>query len=152
MTAASFSAPGGDENPVSPGEGRYLCGLFHLTLVEDRPIKTGELADYLGVAGATVTETFKTFDEEGLATYEPYAGTRLTERGERLAREMQWRRCLVQDFFEESAGVSLSDEEAYRVGMAIPEGKLAPLGDAVSQPCQGSCEANDPEECHGLHV
>lgn len=142
------SAPSGEA--VSVGEGRYLCALFHLTLMEERPIKTGELAEYLDVAGATVTETLKTFDERGLVTYEPYVGTELTDRGEYITRDILWRRCLVQQFFEDNADVSLTHEEAYRVGRAIPEEKLEQVSDYVSQPCHGYCEATDLEECGDL--
>jgi DtxR family Mn-dependent transcriptional regulator len=142
------SAPDGES--VSHGEGRYLCALFHLMLIEERPIKTGELAEYLDVAGATVTETFKSFDAKGLVTYEPYVGTELTDRGEYIARDMLWRRCLIQEFFESMADVSLTADQAYRVGMSIPEEKLERVSEQVPQPCHGSCEATDPDDCDGL--
>lgn len=146
------AAPERDERPVSRGEGRYLCGLFHLMLLEERPIKTGELADYLDVAGATVTETLQAFDRKGLVTYEPYVGAELTDRGERLAREMLWRRCLVEQFFEAMAGVSLTDDQAYRIGMVVQEPQLEQLSEYVTQPCDGSCAATDPDDCTGLRI
>ena len=144
------SAPDGEA--VTVGEGRYLCALFHLTLEEERPVKTGELAEYLNVAGPTVTETVKTLDSGGLVTYEPYVGARLTDRGEYIARDILWRRCLVQQFFETNAEVTLTDDEAYRVGRAIPEEKLEQVSDHVSQPCHGYCEATHLDDCGDLRI
>jgi DtxR family Mn-dependent transcriptional regulator len=144
------SSVSGPDHPVSLGEGRYLCGLLYLTLLEERRITTGELADHLGVSGATVTEMLKTFAERGLVTYEPYGGTELSERGERVARRILWRRCVVQQFFEETAGVELEDDEAYRISLVLPTADIERLAGHVRQPCQGQCEATDADECEDI--
>ena len=135
---------------VSPAEGRHLCGLLVLTLADDPPVGTGVLADYLGVSGPTVTETVKTFDEEGLVSYEPYVGAELTARGERIARDLLWRRCVVQQFFETAADVSLDAVQAYRIGRIVPAGELSRLGERLSRPCDRPCEATDVVDCERL--
>ena len=135
--------------PVSPAEGRHLCGLLVLTLTDDSPVGTGVLADSLGVSGPTVTETIKTLDEAGLVTYEPYVGVELAPRGERIARDLFWRRCLVQQFFE-TVDISLDTEQAYRIGRTVPSGELSRLDDQLSRPCDRPCEATDALDCERL--
>lgn len=138
--------------PVSPGEGRHLCGLLALTLTGDGdpPVSTGALADHLDVSAATVTETVKRFDGEGLVTYEPYVGAELTARGEDVARTLFWRRCIVQEFFETAADVSLDDGDAYRIGRIVSRDELARLGERLARPCEKRCEAADPADCDRL--
>jgi DtxR family Mn-dependent transcriptional regulator len=138
------------ELPVSPGEGRYLCGLLYRTLLEDPPVGNGELAGYLDVSGASVTEMIETFAQEGLVSYEPYKGAELTDRGERIAREILWRRCAVQRFFERSAGIELDDEQAYRIGCLLARSDVRGLSDRIDQPCEDYCEATEAADCDVL--
>lgn len=135
------------EMPISPGEGRYLCGLLYRTLTGEPPISNGELAEYLGVSGASVSEMIDAFDEAGLVDYEPYHGATLTEDGERLAREILWRRCAVKRFFERMAGVELRGEQAYRIGCLLAENDVEALSEQVEQPCQDRCRATSPDDC-----
>ncbi|MFB6150945.1 MAG: metal-dependent transcriptional regulator [Haloarculaceae archaeon] len=135
------------ESPVSPGEGRYLCGLLYLTLRDGAPVGNGDLADLLDVSGPTVTEMSKAFSERGLVSHELYVGAELTDCGERVAREILWRRCVVKEFFEATADVSLSDEEAYRIGLVVPDSDLDHLSELVEQPCHDHCVATDADEC-----
>lgn len=133
--------------PVSPGEGRYLCGLLYRTLLKDPPVGNGELADYLDVTGASVSEMFDIFDELDLVTYEPYYGASLTDDGETLAREILWRRCTVQRFFERVTDVHLRDEQAYRIGCLLTDDDVHALGDHLDRPCRGRCLASSAEDC-----
>jgi DtxR family Mn-dependent transcriptional regulator len=151
MTAPSDADADADADlPVSRAEGRQLCGLFVLTLTDGTPVATGALAARLGLSGATVTETIKRFDDDGLVSYEPYVGAKLTARGEAIARRLLWRRCVVQDFFETTAGVSLDPTTAYRVGRAVSASDLARLDEGLTRPCAGRCEADDRPDCDRL--
>ena len=135
---------------VSPGEGRYLCGILYNSLQEDPPITNGDLAEYLDVSGASVSEMIEAFDDRELVTYAPYRGAELTDEGERLARMILWRRCTVQRFFEQEAGITLSDDQAYRIANELPAEDLRTLGALVEQDCVDRCEATDVAECEGL--
>jgi DtxR family Mn-dependent transcriptional regulator len=132
---------------VSPGEGRYLCAILDKSLRETPPVTNGELADYLDVSGASVSEMIETFAERELVSYVPYRGAELTDEGERLARKILWRRCTVQRFFETQANVSLTDDQAYRIASLVPRRELHKLGDVVEQPCRDRCEATDGDDC-----
>lgn len=141
------TTPSDTEVPISPGEGRYLCGILYRSLHEAPPVGNGELAGYLDVSGASVTEMVETFDRAGLVEYEPYAGAELTERGERIAREILRRRCIVQEYFEETAGVTLEDDRAYRIGCLLSTEEVERLGAFGEQPCEDRCEATDAADC-----
>ncbi|MCU4717110.1 metal-dependent transcriptional regulator [Halapricum hydrolyticum] len=140
------------ELPVSPGEGRYLCGLLYRTLLDEPPIGNGELAEYLGVSGASVSEMIDAFDEAGLVEYEPYRGATLTGDGERLAREILWRRCVVNRFFDRIGGIDLAAEQAYQIGCLLGEADVEALARQVDQPCRTRCLADNAEDCAELAV
>ncbi|MEF8774854.1 MAG: metal-dependent transcriptional regulator [Halobacteriales archaeon] len=131
---------------VSPGEGRYLCALLQETLRDEPPVTTGDLAEDLHVSGASVSEMVDAFDDRDLVAYEPYGGAELTDEGERLARKILWRRCTVQRVFDRW-GISLTEDQAYRIASALDRDQLHELGDAVDQPCRDRCRATDAEEC-----
>jgi DtxR family Mn-dependent transcriptional regulator len=135
------------EHRISSSEGRYLCGLLFLSLDEDRPIESGELADYLDVSVASVTEMIAAFDERGLVVHEPYVGAELTDLGERVAREIMWRRCTVQRYFETSVGVELNAEQAYRIGRELEDEDVRKLGERVDNPCRDGCTATSRDDC-----
>jgi DtxR family Mn-dependent transcriptional regulator len=61
-------------------------------------VSTGAIARDLGVAPGTVTAMMKTLAGSGLASYERYAGVRLTAAGERLALHVLRRHRLIELF------------------------------------------------------
>jgi len=138
------------EIPVSPGEGRYLCGILSKSLRDDPPVTNGDLAASLDVSGASVTEMIEGFDDRDLVRHAPYRGADLTEEGERLARRILWRRCTVQQFFADEAGISLTDDRAYRIANELEAEELRRLGHLVGQDCVDRCEATDVSDCEGL--
>ncbi|MFT4889291.1 MAG: DtxR family Mn-dependent transcriptional regulator [Halobacteriales archaeon] len=138
------------EIPVSPGEGRYLCGILSKSLRGDPPVTNGALAASLDVSGASVSEMIEGFDDRELVSYAPYEGAELTEEGERVARMILWRRCTVQQFFEDEAAISLTDDQAYRIANELEAEDLRTLGHLVGQDCVDRCEATDVSDCEGL--
>lgn len=135
---------------VSPGEGRYLCGILYNTLQDDPPITNGDLAEYLDVSGASVSEMIEAFDTRELVSHAPYQGAELTAEGERVARMILWQRCTVQQFFEDEAGITLTDDQAYRIANELPADDLRELGEIVGQDCVDRCEATDVGDCDGI--
>ncbi|MEZ3117996.1 metal-dependent transcriptional regulator [Halobaculum sp. MBLA0147] len=138
------------DSHLSPGEGRHVCRLFIATLADGTPVRNGELADRLGVDPATVTETVKRFDDAGLARHEPYTGTKLTDRGEQIARRLVWRRCLVQQFFETTAGLSFTDDDAFWVASVVSPDQFNGLDEHLSRPCDDRCVATSLTDCDRL--
>jgi DtxR family Mn-dependent transcriptional regulator len=132
---------------LTPAEGRYLCGVLYRTLVDTTPVSNRELTDYLGVSGSSVTGMIESLAEEELLEYERYRGVELTDRGESVARAILWRRCAIQEFFENELGLSLPDSRAYRIAFEFEDEEVRTVGDRVDQPCEYHCEATDPDDC-----
>jgi DtxR family Mn-dependent transcriptional regulator len=135
---------------ISPEAGRYLCAVLYCTLDDEPPIGTGDLAEHLEVSRASVTEMIEKFDDEGLLVHEPYRGVELTDRGERLARELVWRRCVIQRFFETDLEIAMPPTRAFNIGCTLPHDDVDQIADRVDEPCRGQCTASTVEECYTL--
>lgn len=132
--------------------GKYLCGLLWCALAGHDQVSTGKLSSCLGVSRASVTEMVEKFGERDLVEYEPYRGSTLTADGEALARHLQWRRCVVQRFFEHDLALDVGDNRAYRIGFELPSEGVSRLAERVDHPCTEQCQATDASECPRLTV
>ncbi|WP_258560331.1 metal-dependent transcriptional regulator [Halorhabdus salina] len=137
---------------LTPAEGRYLCGVLYVTLVDTPPVSNRDLTDYLDVSGASVTGMVESLAETDLLEHERYRGVELTDRGEAVARAVLWRRCVTQQFFEKEFGFSLSNEQAYQIAIEFDRDQVRSVGDRVEQPCEYNCEATDPADCDVLEA
>jgi len=135
---------------LTPAEGRFLCGVLYRSLVDTPPVSNHELTDYLDVSGASVTGMSKALADEGLLTHERYHGVELTERGNRIARALLWRRCAIQEFFEDELGFVPPDDQAYRIAIELDTEQVDTLGSRVTLPCDDHCEAADRADCELL--
>lgn len=72
----------------------------------DRRAATGQLATELSVSPGTVTSMLKTLSENGLATYTPYEGVRLSEEGRDLALRILRRHRLIELFLSRTLGLA----------------------------------------------
>jgi len=133
--------------PVTPSQGRYLCGILYQRLGSPGPVRTGDLATRLSVSRASVTETIEQFDERNLLAYEPYQGVELTARGEELARRLFWRQCAIRQFFEQTLGMPLETDRAYQIGFSLSTTTIQAISEYVDQPCDKRCEATSQEDC-----
>jgi DtxR family Mn-dependent transcriptional regulator len=85
----------------------YVKAVFNITGGSpDRAAATGQVALALKVSPGTVTSMLKTLSENGLASYTPYEGVRLTEAGNRLALKILRRHRLIELFLTKSLGLS----------------------------------------------
>lgn len=85
----------------------YVKAVFNITSGSaDRAAATGQVALALKVSPGTVTSMLKTLSENGLASYTPYEGVRLTEAGNRLALKILRRHRLIELFLTKSLGLA----------------------------------------------
>jgi DtxR family Mn-dependent transcriptional regulator len=85
----------------------YVKAVFNIAGGNsDRPAATGQVASALKVSPGTVTSMLKTLSENGLASYTPYEGVRLTEAGNRLALKIIRRHRLIELFLTKSLGLA----------------------------------------------
>lgn len=136
---------------VDRDHARYLAAIYRIATDGDERVRTGAVSDRLGVSPASVTGMFGRLDDAGLVDHEKRAGVRLTERGERIAAELAWRRCVVRTFFGAELDFGLPEGTGLRIGYALPrEGveRLSALTDAsAGDPCRADDDAGADCPC-----
>lgn len=132
---------------LTSAEGRYLCGILYLSLSDATPVSNKELARYLDVSGPSVTGMIESLASDGLLEHEPYYGVELTDRGERIARAIMWRRCAIRRYFTDEIGISLDDDQAYHVASELTTDQIFDIGDIVEKHCQYLCDVEQASDC-----
>ena len=99
-------------------------------------VSMGHVASAMGVVPGTATTMVKTLAESGLVAYEPYAGVRLTEAGEKLASRVLRRHRLVELFLVKILGMSWTDvhDEAERLEHAVSEKVIERIDEMLGRP------------------
>jgi len=100
--------------PTSTVE-NYLKAILHLSAAaadHESLAPLGQLAARLGVTAGTATSMVKRLADEGLASYEPRRGVKLTERGEKLALRVLRRHRLVELFLVDVMRLNWSEVNA----------------------------------------
>jgi DtxR family Mn-dependent transcriptional regulator len=122
----------------------YVEGIWRLER-EVTTVGTGEIAQYMNVAPASVTTMLKRLADLGLVEHLPYQGVRCTEKGETLAVELLRKHRLIErllvDFLELPwDGVHdlacklehyISGDVASRIARALGDPKTCPHGNPV---------------------
>ncbi|WP_423751849.1 metal-dependent transcriptional regulator [Salinirarus marinus] len=137
-TEVSSMATGLAGASVGRRTGQYLLAIDWLSEDADR-VAPGELAARLGVSGASVTEMSSKLEDAGLVTVKKYTGVKLTDKGSEVARELAWRLCVVENFFEAELSADLDDEQSYEIGYTLPPEAIKRLRDLVDHPCIDRC-------------
>lgn len=98
--------------PTSTVEDYLKCILLREQEGSATRVSTGQIAQDLAVAPATVTSMLKTLSGSGLVSYEPYSGVSLTAAGQQLAMHVLRRHRLVELFLERIMGMDWSEVHA----------------------------------------
>ncbi len=78
-------APTRPRRPPTPTQEDYLKAIWQL--IHDKGYaRVSDIADRLGLSGASVSRMIRRLDADGLATYVPYRGLNLTPLGQRRGR------------------------------------------------------------------
>lgn len=92
-----------DKSQLTESIEEYVEGIWRLER-EVKTVGTGEIAQYMNVASASVTTMLKRLAELGLVEHVPYQGVRCTEKGEALAVDLLRKHRLLErllvDFLE----------------------------------------------------
>ena len=100
----------------------YLINILRLT--ENGGVaKTTELASYMGVSPASVSEMIKVLAADGLVEYVKYRGVSLTEEGMTYARQIRKRHHVLESFLIDYLNLDheSAHEEACRMEHAISD-------------------------------
>ena len=117
----------------------YLKAIFQAQLRLARQsdlVQMGQLSAALRVVPGTATTMVKALSDSGLVTYEPYAGVRLTQSGEKLAATIVRRHRLIEMFLVAVMGMSATDvhEEAEHLEHVVSERLLARIDEMLGHP------------------
>ncbi|MDH7593070.1 MAG: metal-dependent transcriptional regulator [Methanomicrobiales archaeon] len=114
----------------------YIEAIFRIQLNEGGKASTGMIAATLGVSPPSITEMLKKLEREGLVFYEPHAGVRLSQKGQRIAERLSMRHALLASFFQ-SIGVSpeRAERDACQIEHHISEETIARI-DEFMQKCR----------------
>ncbi|MFP3853054.1 MAG: metal-dependent transcriptional regulator [Anaerolineales bacterium] len=117
----------------------YLKSIHELEHEQEgERVSTSSLADCLKVSSASVTGMLKKLAqmEPQLVDYQPYAGVRLTEAGEKIAREVLRHHRLIEAYLMEALGYSWDEvhEEADQLEHVISESLAARIAEFLGHP------------------
>src|SRR5579884_1707992 len=113
------------EKPVQELTPRISDCLKVIYAMQERgqKVSTSAVSERLGVSDATVTTLFKDFAEAGWVEHMPYRGVRLTELGERKAKEVIRHHRLLELYLARQLGYTWDKvhDEADRLEHVISE-------------------------------
>jgi DtxR family Mn-dependent transcriptional regulator len=117
----------------------YLKAIFLAQvalLPSEQLVPMGQLASALGVVPGTATTMVKALAESGLVHYEPYAGVRLTEAGEKLAARVLRRHRLIELFLVQVMGMSWTEvhDEAEHLEHAVSDRLIERIDEMLGRP------------------
>ena len=125
----------------------YLISILRLS-DGDRNVKTTELANFMGVSPASVTEMTKTLAADGLVIYERYKGIRLSEEGVAIARQIRKKHHVVEHLLVDCLGMDHEDahDEAHKLEHSISDDTSIRICNMVGNPVDDDC-AYCPDPC-----
>ncbi len=119
----------------------YLLAILRLT-DGGTAAKTTELASFMGVSPASVSEMLKILSKDGLVEHAKYRGVKLTEKGLTEARLTRKRHHVVERFFIEVLGLDhqAAHEEAHRIEHSISDEASVKMCNMLGNPPDCDCQ------------
>lgn len=120
----------------------YLINILRLTEGEG-VAKTTELASYMNVSPASVSEMIKVLAKEGLVNYEKYKGVSLTDEGLRYARQLRKKHHVLERFLTDYLNVDhkTAHEEACKMEHAISDESAIKMCHMMGTPVDSDCQS-----------
>ena len=118
----------------------YLINILRLTEGEG-VVKTTELANYMNVSPASVTEMLKVLQKEGLVNYERYRGVSLTEEGNIRARDLRRKHHIMERFLTDVLEIDHQDahDQACAVEHSISDDAANKMCRMMGTKVDGDC-------------
>ena len=118
----------------------YLINILRLT-EGNGVVKTTELANYMKVSPASVTEMLKVLQKEGLVNYERYRGVSLTEEGNKRARDLRRKHHIMERFLTDILEIDHQDahDQACAVEHSISDDAANKMCRMMGTKVDGDC-------------
>ena len=118
----------------------YLINILRLT-DGTGVVKTTELANYMDVSPASVTEMLKVLQKEGLVNYEKYKGVSLTDEGNIKARDLRRKHHIMERFLTDVLEIDHQDahDQACAVEHSISEDTANKMCRMIGTKVDGDC-------------
>lgn len=124
----------------------YLISILRLS-DGNRNVKTTELASFMNVSPASVTEMTKTLAKEGLVVYERYKGIKLSDEGMKAARQLRKKHHVIEHLLIDCLGLDPHEahDEAHKMEHAISDNTSIRICTMVGNPVDDDCAyCSDP--------
>lgn len=124
----------------------YLISILRLS-DGNRNVKTTELASFMNVSPASVTEMTKTLAKEGLVVYERYKGIKLSDEGMKAARQLRKKHHVIEHLLIDCLGLDPHEahDEAHKMEHAISDNTSIKICTMVGNPVDDDCAyCSDP--------
>ena len=120
----------------------YLINILRLT-EGDGVAKTTELATFMNVSPASVSEMVKVLASEGLVKYEKYKGMSLTEKGLIYARQLRKKHHVLEKFLMDYLNIdhATAHEEACKMEHAISNDSAIKMCHMMGTPVDSDCQS-----------
>jgi DtxR family Mn-dependent transcriptional regulator len=130
---------------TNEGAENYAKAIYELQGKDESAVRTTDVAQRLGVTPASASGMLRRLADEGVVSYQPYHGARLTPEGERIALEMIRHHRLIELFLAEVLGMPwdrvheeaevlehhISEELEELIAAKLGEPALDPHGDPI---------------------
>lgn len=125
----------------------YLINILRLT-DGVRVVKTTEIANYMDVAPASVTEMLKTLSREGLVNYERYRGVSLTPEGIAVAKNLRRKHHIMERFLTDVLDVDhqSAHDNACAFEHSMSDDAAVKMCHMIGHKVDGDCDTC-PEPC-----
>lgn len=116
-------------------EEEYLRAFLYLE-TKNGVARASELARYLGVSKAGVSEMLHSLSLRGMVKSKPYLPAKLTQKGLSIARRMTFKHRVLEVFLSEKLGVKAKSVhgEASRMEHAVSDSTLKLLYEFLGKP------------------
>ena len=120
----------------------YLINILRLTEGEGMT-KTTELAAFMNVSPASVSEMIIVLANEGLVKYEKYKGMCLTEKGLAYARQLRKKHHVLEKFLTDYLSIdhATAHEEACKMEHAISDESAIKMCHMMGTPVDSDCQS-----------
>jgi|SRR3989338_3805081 len=114
----------------------YLRAMHHLAVEHDRQIKSIEIADYLNVSRASVSEMLRRLKKTGYVQHERYSRISLTQRGLELAKKLTVKHRLIESFLRDilKMGKEHIHNEAHKLEHAFSDEAISKIKRLLHNP------------------